>query len=269
MTHLLRSHAPITTAGWQRIDDEARERLTPSLGARRLVDFLGPHGWQFSGVNLGRIDAIDAPGFDGVAASLRRVQPLVELRLPFALEREELAAGDREAADIRFDTLDTAAQQLAWAENAAVFHGWEAAGIIGIAGASPHDPLEHDGDFDTFPSAVAVGIEKLLRSGIGGPYGLALGRELWSDVVESAERGGYPLLRHLGEILGGPTVWTPGVQEAVVVSLRGGDFLFDAGEDVSIGYADHSTEAVDLYLEETFSFRVVTPEAAVVVSRAA
>ena len=32
MTHLLRSHAPITTAGWQRIDDEARERLTPSLG---------------------------------------------------------------------------------------------------------------------------------------------------------------------------------------------------------------------------------------------
>jgi len=107
------------------------------------------------------------------------------------------------------------------------------------------------------------GVEKLLRSGIGGPYGLALGRELWSDVVESAERGGYPLLRHLGEILGGPTVWTPGVQEAVVVSLRGGDFLFDAGEDISIGYADHSTGAVDLYLEETFSFRVATPEAAV------
>ena len=220
-------------------------------------------------MNLGRIDPIDAPGFDGVAASLRRVQPLVELRVPFALEREELDAGDRGAADIRFDTLDTAAQQLAWTENAAVFHGWEAAGIVGIAGASPHDPLEHNGDFDTFPSAVAVGVEKLLRSGIGGPYGLALGRELWSDVVESAERGGYPLLRHLGEILGGPTVWTPGVQEAVVVSLRGGDFLFDAGEDISIGYADHSTEAVDLYLEETFSFRVVTPEAAVVVSRAA
>ena len=55
----------------------------------------------------------------------------------------------------------------------------------------------------------------------------------------------------------------------MVVSLRGGDFLFDAGEDISIGYSDHSTEAVELYLEETFSFRVVTPEAAVVVSRAA
>ena len=45
MSHLLRRHAPITSDGWQAIDDEARERLIPSLGARRLVDFDGPKGW--------------------------------------------------------------------------------------------------------------------------------------------------------------------------------------------------------------------------------
>jgi len=56
------------------------------------------------------------------------------------------------------------------------------------------------------------------------------------------------------------------VEGAVVVSLRGGDFLFDSGEDISIGYLAHDADAVQLYLEESFSFRVVTPEAAVPLS---
>ena len=46
MSHLLREHAPISEEGWKRIDDEARERLTPALAARRLVDFAGPFGWE-------------------------------------------------------------------------------------------------------------------------------------------------------------------------------------------------------------------------------
>ena len=43
----------------------------------------------------------------------------------------------------------------------------------------------------------------------------------------------------------------------------GGDFLFDCGQDLSIGYESHDADAVSLYLEESFSFRVATPEAAV------
>jgi uncharacterized linocin/CFP29 family protein len=62
----------------------------------------------------------------------------------------------------------------------------------------------------------------------------------------------------------GPIVWSPGVKGAVVISLRGGDFLFDCGEDLSIGYDSHDSDVVRLYLEETFSFHVATPEAAVV-----
>jgi uncharacterized linocin/CFP29 family protein len=53
------------------------------------------------------------------------------------------------------------------------------------------------------------------------------------------------------------------VQGAVVVSQRGGDFLLEVGEDLSIGYQEHRADAVDLYLLESFTFRVATPEAAV------
>ena len=51
-----------------------------------------------------------------------------------------------------------------------------------------------------------------------------------------------------------------------MVSRRGGDFILDAGQDFSIGYTRHDAELVTLYLEESFSFRVVEPDAVVVLT---
>jgi uncharacterized linocin/CFP29 family protein len=104
----------------------------------------------------------------------------------------------------------------------------------------------------------------LLNAGVSGPYGLALGPEGYTGVVETTEHGGLIVFDHLRQILDGPIVWAPGVVGAVVVSLRGGDFIFDCGEDLSLGYDSHDSEQVYLYLEESFTFRAVTPEAAVV-----
>jgi uncharacterized linocin/CFP29 family protein len=56
------------------------------------------------------------------------------------------------------------------------------------------------------------------------------------------------------------------VKGAVVVSMRGGDFTFESGQDLSIGYDSHDGEVVRLYLEESFSFHVATPEAGVALS---
>ena len=262
MSHLLREHAPITQESWARIDEEARERLTPALAARKLVDFAGPRGWQHSATNLGRIAAIDAP-FKGVTAAQRRVLPLVELRALFTVARSELADSDRGAEDTDFDALDKAAHRLAVAENTAVFHGFAASGIVGIAEASPHDAIALGTDCNRYPRHAAKAVDALLAAGIDGPYGMALGPAAHELVLESAEHGGALLLDHLRKILDGPLVWAPGVDGAVVLSLRGGDFLFESGEDISVGYASHDADAVTLYLEESFSFRVATPEAAV------
>lgn len=61
VNHLLRSLAPITPAGWDLLDQEARERLTVALAARKLVDFSDPHGWEHSATNRGRTEAITKP----------------------------------------------------------------------------------------------------------------------------------------------------------------------------------------------------------------
>jgi uncharacterized linocin/CFP29 family protein len=263
MSHLLREFAPITDEGWKLVDDEARERLTPALAARKLIDFAGPHGWEYSATNLGRTQPVaGAPG-DGVTAQQRRVLPVIELRADFALSREELRDGDRGAEDVDLAPLDEAARRIARAENGAVFHGYEAAGIAGIADATTHDPIALGDDCALYPRHVAKAVEALLRAGIDGPYGLALGPAAYTNVLETSEHGGYPLLNHLREIIGGPLVWAPGVHGAVVVSQRGGDFLFEAGEDLAIGYDHHDADTVALYLLESFTFRVATPEAAV------
>ena len=263
MSHLLRERAPITESGWRRIDQEARERLTPALAARKLVDFAGPHGWQHSATNLGRAQPVPDPPGEGLSARQRRVIALVELRAPFSIARTELEDADRGAEDADLDALDEAAHRIAAAENAAVFHGWEGAGVTGIVEASTHEPIALGDDCDRYPRHVAKAIDALLGAGIDGPYGLALGPEAHTRVLETSEHGGYPLLDHLRQILGGTLVWAPGVQGAALVSMRGGDFLFESGEDLSVGYESDDPDAVKLYLEESFSFRVATPEAAV------
>jgi uncharacterized linocin/CFP29 family protein len=261
--HLLRSHAPISDGNWTLLDDEARERLGAALAARKLVDFLGPFGWEYSATNLGRVTGVAAAPCEGITALSRRVLPLAELRADFAISRAELRDDDRGAEDADLEPLDDAAHRMAVAENKSVFHGWPEAGIVGLSEASPHQGLTLGEDADSYPRPVARAVEQLLQSGIGGPYALALGSDEFTRVSETAEHGGYPLRDHLRKILDGPVLWAPGVSGAVVLSQRGGDFLFESGQDLSIGYLDHDREVVNLYLEQSFSFHVATPEAAV------
>lgn len=262
MDHLLHDLAPITDGGWEAIETEAKTRLTTYLAARKLVDFSGPRGWGYSATNLGRVAAVEGP-HDGISAKQRRVLPLVELRSPFTVSRAELEDADRGAEDLDFDDLDRAARLIAIAENRAVFAGHPAAGIGGIIDAVSHQPVSLGEDFGDYPIRVAQAVNRLLEAGIGGPYGLAISPDGYTGIVETTELGDL-LIDHLRQILGGPVVRSPGLGGGVVVSMRGGDFALECGEDLSIGYLDHSAEEVHLYFEESFSFRVLEPDAAVV-----
>ena len=90
MNHLLRAQAPISDAGWELLDSEARDRVAPALAARKLVDFSGPHGWDHSATNLGRTEPISDAPCDGVVALRRRVLAVAEVRAPFAVSRDAL-----------------------------------------------------------------------------------------------------------------------------------------------------------------------------------
>ena len=263
MNHLMRELAPVADDAWEEISEEASSVLRQFLAARKLVEFSGPKGWDHAAEVTGRVDRLDGGPRDGIAGALRQVQPLVELRADFALDRSELDAVERGAPDPDLDPVAEAARSLALAEDAAVFDGYPDAGIVGIAEASPHDPITITTDYEDYPRSVAKAVSRLRLEGVEGPYGIALGPRCYQGVMETTQRGGYPVLQHVREILGGPIVWAPAVNGAMVVSLRGDDFELVVGQDVSIGYRSHNETSVSLYLEESMTFRAVGPEAGI------
>lgn len=264
MNHLFRELAPISDKGWDEIEEEASEQLRHFLAARRVVDFSGPHGWEHSAVSLGRAESRTDSPFEEVTVAQRRVLPLIELRSRVELNRAELEARDRGAPDIDLDPLEDACKRLALAEDRIVFEGYPEAGMQGMMAASPHTAVELDTDFEHYPRHVAKAISILKLAGVGGPYAIALGPRCYRGLIESTEHGGYPTLEHVKLMLGGgPVVWAPAVNGAVVLSMRGDDFELTVGQDVSLAYIAHDADTVTLELQESIAFLPLSPEAAV------
>jgi uncharacterized linocin/CFP29 family protein len=81
-------------------------------------------------------------------------------------------------------------------------------------------------------------------------------------LAETSDHG-YPVLEHVKRLVEDKILWAPAIEGAFVLTTRGGDFDLRIGQDVSIGYSSHTETAVRLYLQETFTFLMLTPEAAV------
>lgn len=262
MNDLLREHAPISKTAWQEIDAEATRTLKTLLAGRRLVDFHGPLGWAAAAVATGRTQKLTESLQDGVVARLRLALPLTEIRVPFELQREELEAIGRGAVDADLDSVRHAARAAAIAEDRAIFQGYHAAHIDGVFTVCAAQGLPIPADYEAYPDVVAEATHRLRSEGVDGPYGIALGPRCYTGLTRSTLRG-YPIINHVRKLLDGPIVWAPAADGAVVMSLRGGDFELTVGQDFSIGYLDHTGTSVLLYLQESFTFRVLTAEAAV------
>ena len=268
MDLLKRELAPIVPEAWSEIDDEARHVLNLHLGGRKLVDFDGPHGWDYAAVNLGTLDLLDEQPDDDVHLGLRNVLPLAEVRIPIRLDIMDLDAVARGEHEPDLDPVVAAAEKIARLEDGAIFHGSEALGIEGILQASGHEPLSLPDDPIRYPQAFVQASEVLRRAGIDGPYALALGPEAYNALAQAADDG-YPIRKHVAQLVDGPVVWVPALEGAVLLSVRGGDFTLTVGQDLSIGYAHHEKHEVELYITESFTFRVLEPAAAVALQNGA
>jgi uncharacterized linocin/CFP29 family protein len=263
MNHLRRGLSPVVPAAYDYVEAEARDALKIYFAARKLVDFDGPHGWGHAAVNLGRTREPFAPHIPDVQARLRATLPLLEVRVPFELPLDELDAVERGAVDLELEPAVEAARKLALVEDRAVFYGLEAAQIQGIIPSATHEPIALSPDFQEFPALVSEAIAGLHRAGVGGPYAIALDADAYTALSRAAGDGGYPVLQHIRRLVEGPTVWAPALAGALVLSMRGGDFQLTVGQDAAIGYLGQDQNKVLLYLEESFTFRVLRPEAAV------
>ena len=268
MNHLLRGHAPLSDSNWKLLDDEARERLHGPLAARRLVDFIGPQGWEHSATNLGRTEAVDgarARASTPCAAGCCRWSSCGPTSPSPAPSCATTTAAPSTSTSSRSTRPRSGSRSARTSPSST-------AGRRPGSPASPRprrsSPSRSARAPTDYPRSVARAVEALREAGVEGPYGLALGPDEYIRVIETAEHGGYPLFDHLAKILAA-------ARSSGRRGSRGRSWSACAAATSSSSRARTSRSATTtttprrshLYLEESFSFVVATPEAAAPLSR--
>ena len=266
MNNLHRELAPISDAAWAEIEDETKRTLKRYLAGRRVVDVSGPGGVGVSAVGTGHLSEITAPG-KGILARQREVKALVELRVPFELDRQQIDDVERGAMDSDWQPAKDAAQKIAYAEDRAIFEGYPAASIGGIRQGTSNPILTLPAEVSHYPDAIAQALNQLRLVGVDGPYSLLLSADAYTALAETSDNG-YPVLEHVKKLVKDEIIYAPAIFGAFVLTTRGGDFDLQIGQDVSIGYSSHTDSVVRLYLQETMTFLLLTTEAAVALAPA-
>jgi uncharacterized linocin/CFP29 family protein len=261
MNNLHRELAPISEAAWAQIEEETSRTIKRYLAGRRVADVHGPEGTALAAVGTGHQRAIEAPE-RGATAQLREARSLIELRVPFELDRQMVDDVERGANDSDWQPAKDAARVLAFAEDRAIFDGYAAAGIVGVRQGTSNPQMALPADVRKYPEALAHALSQLRLVGVNGPYSILLGADAYTELAETVDYG-YPVLEHVKRLVDGKIIWAPAIKGAFVVTTRGGDFDLHLGQDASIGYLSHTDTVVRLYLQETFTFFYLTSESAV------
>ena len=261
MNNFFRELAPISDEAWAQIEEEASRTLKRYLAGRRVVDLKGPGGSMLSAVGTGHLKGIKAPG-DGIVARQREVKALVELRVPFVLERQALDDVERGANDSDWQPLKDAAKAISFAEDRAIFDGYAAAGIQGIREGTSNPVKTLPANVAHYPDAIAEALSQLRLVGVNGPYAVLLGADAFTALAEASDHG-YPVIQHIQRLVNDDLIFAPAIAGAFILTKRGGDFEIHVGQDVSIGYLSHTDTKVNLYLQESMTFLMLTSEAAV------
>jgi uncharacterized linocin/CFP29 family protein len=261
MNNLHRELAPVSAAAWTQIEEEVARTFRRSVAGRRVVDVKGPNGAAFAGVGSGHQRGIAAPQ-QGVGAKLREFRAVVELTVPFELQRDAIDDVERGSNDSDWQPAKDAARELAFAEDRAIFDGYKAAGIIGVREGASNPKVALPKSVADYPAAISGALEALKLAGVDGPYSVLLGADAYTALNEASDQG-YPVVEHIKRIVNGEIVWAPALTGGSVLSTRGGDFELHLGQDLSIGYQSHTDKVVKLYLRESFTFLMLTGEASV------
>lgn len=257
MDILKRSLAPIPQEGWAAIDDRARQTLS---GSRRPESSWT---WRGRSARISRPCPWDgwssrpSRWWEGVRFGLHKVQPLVEVRVPFELDVTEIDNVVRGAKDIDLAGLDQAAMRLAEFEECAVYYGSPQAAIQGLHDVAGHPPLAVCCQPEMIVERVTMAITAFRSPAVQGPYSMVVSPEIWSTL--SGQVRGFPE-RLPGKHAGRPHPGQPLRQGRLPGHLtRGGDLKLTIGQDIAIGYASHTADKVGLFLTESFTFRVLDP----------
>jgi uncharacterized linocin/CFP29 family protein len=257
MDMLKRELAPLAEAAWKEIDERASEVLKSHLTARKIVSVKGPYGWDYTVIPEGRLRLLEFNMEDDVKTGQYQVKPLVETRVLFSLNRWEMDNIIRGARDVRLDDLEKAMHKMALFEENAVYNSYAEGGIKGLFESAEHEPIQFGDDGTSIMESLSKAVLMMKDAYEEMPYTLVVGEEGWKRV--NTEVHGYPLIKRVRDIIGGDVVFSSVVEDAILLPYNHEDLELVVGGDFSIGYDTHDAKAVQLYVAESFTFRVLNP----------
>src|SRR5262249_8097577 len=160
-------------------------------------------------VGTGHLKTLVAPG-EGILARQREVKALVELRVPFELDRQQIDDVERGSGDSDWQPAKEPAQRIAYAEDPAIFGGNPPAGAGGIRQGTSNPVKTLPSDVRRYPDAVAQALEQLRLVGVNGPYSLLLSADAYTALAEASDNG-YPVLEHVKKLVKDEIIWTPAI----------------------------------------------------------
>lgn len=254
MDFLKRELAPITANGWKEIEERATAVLSKELSARKFVRVTGPLGREVTSITTGRMDVKTK---DDIKYGVYKVQPLTESRICFPLSRWELDNIERGAKDVDYSSLDDGVRKAAKFEEEAIFKGLEEGQIEGIYKSSSYDTLDFGKTADETLKAIFEGILKLDAAFAKKPYVLVVSNEKWYYLNTIVKE--YSLPAKLEKILGQKIIVSKSIDGAILLPYDDENIELIIGEDYALGYQNYNESVVELFITESFTFRVLDP----------
>jgi uncharacterized linocin/CFP29 family protein len=261
MNFLRRELAPISPQGWIEIDSVAKKTLAANLSGRKFVDVDGPHGLDYTSVPLGRLAMPEGQDGTTVRYGVHQVLPLVEARNDFSLPVWELDNIERGAKDLNLDAVINSSREIAAFEEKAIYDGFAPGSIIGLEQSVKSQRIQISLDINAVVDAVSKAQEQMQKDGVSGPANLVVSPTLWGFLAHCVPGG--TLRSTIESEIGGHVIYAEFLKNALLVSNRGGDAELTVGQDFAIGYHSHTADEISLFITESFTFRVLAPEALV------
>lgn len=260
MDYLRRGSAPLSDRVWTALDEAAAQAAKHVLAGRRVATFDGPKGWEFTAARLGTMTPC-ATHEGKATVCLPEVVLLAEVRADFTLPWTLVEVFERGAPTLDTEAAETAAREVALAEDRLVLYGDPVGTGFLTQRSSPRVQL---GDWSHAHQVIAdlvQAVETLDSHAIPGPYEAVLSSSRYYAYLQATTESGYPASRSLQKVVTA-VHRSPVMREGgAVFSTRGGDFVITVGGDLATGYRWHDRESIHLFCAETLAAQTMTPEA--------
>jgi len=260
MDYLRRGSAPLSEHVWAALDEAAAQAARHVLTGRRVTTFDGPKGWEYTAARLGTMTPCATEEGTAVVC-IPEVVMLADVRADFTLPWSLVEVFERGAPCLDTEAVETAAREVALAEERLVYYG-DPVGTGFLT--SPKSPHVQVGDWKRPHQLIAdlvQAVETLDAHSIPGPYEAVLSSARYYTYMQATTEAGYPASGTVEKLLAA-VHRSPVLRDGgAVFSMRGGDFVITVGGDLATGYRWHDRESIHLFCAETLATQMMTPEA--------